>query len=99
MSQRVLHKNVCIVHTRETTKTRQRDLGSTGAQQNQVPQSVSRTKASLSHSTRQTHGATMATKPHTSTGRGIDQPGGGSEERRVGKECVSTCRSRWWPYT
>src|SRR3546814_11965626 len=21
-----------------------------------------------------------------------------SEERRVGKECVSTCRSRWWPY-
>src|SRR3546814_16661180 len=22
-----------------------------------------------------------------------------SEERRVGKECVSTCRSGWWPYT
>src|SRR3546814_11374044 len=22
-----------------------------------------------------------------------------SEERRVGKECVSTCRSRWWQYT
>src|SRR3546814_18083864 len=22
-----------------------------------------------------------------------------SEERRVGKACVSTCRSRWWPYT
>src|SRR3546814_12220799 len=21
-----------------------------------------------------------------------------SEERRVGRECVSTCRSRWWPY-
>src|SRR3546814_13847250 len=21
-----------------------------------------------------------------------------SEERRVGKECVRTCRSRWWPY-
>src|SRR3546814_12340980 len=21
-----------------------------------------------------------------------------SEERRVGKECVSTCTSRWWPY-
>src|SRR3546814_14481341 len=21
-----------------------------------------------------------------------------SEERRVGKECVSTCRYRWWPY-
>src|SRR3546814_13252537 len=22
-----------------------------------------------------------------------------SDERRVGKECVSTCRSRWSPYT
>src|SRR3546814_20598194 len=21
-----------------------------------------------------------------------------SEERRVGKACVGTCRSRWWPY-
>src|SRR3546814_18644643 len=21
-----------------------------------------------------------------------------SEKRHVGKECVSTCRSRWWPY-
>src|SRR3546814_16913714 len=27
-------------------------------------------------------------------GRDIDR----SEERRVGKECVSTCRSRWSPY-
>src|SRR3546814_18888134 len=27
-------------------------------------------------------------------GRGLDR----SEERRVGKECVSTCRSRWSPY-
>src|SRR3546814_12410361 len=27
-----------------------------------------------------------------------DQPQGRSEERRVGKECVSTCRSRWSPY-
>src|SRR3546814_13872933 len=25
-------------------------------------------------------------------------PGHRSEERRVGKECVSTCRSRWSPY-
>src|SRR3546814_18595450 len=23
---------------------------------------------------------------------------GRSDERRGGKECVSTCRSRWWPY-
>src|SRR3546814_13238473 len=26
------------------------------------------------------------------------EPPGRSEERRVGKECVSTCRSRWSPY-
>src|SRR3546814_6212593 len=26
------------------------------------------------------------------------QPTSRSEERRVGKECVSTCRSRWSPY-
>src|SRR3546814_8143559 len=29
---------------------------------------------------------------------GIDVVGKRSEERRVGKECVSTCRSRWSPY-
>src|SRR3546814_18939547 len=28
----------------------------------------------------------------------IDDGSGRSEERRVGKECVSTCRSRWSPY-
>src|SRR3546814_19945034 len=30
----------------------------------------------------------------------LEQRGGAarSEERRLGKEWVSTCRSRWWPY-
>src|SRR3546814_7101718 len=28
----------------------------------------------------------------------IDEAQERSEERRVGKECVSTCRSRWSPY-
>src|SRR3546814_18895708 len=28
---------------------------------------------------------------------GGNSPRDRSEERRVGKECVSTCRSRWWP--
>src|SRR3546814_9709068 len=30
--------------------------------------------------------------------RGQQRVGERSEERRVGKECVSTCRSRWSPY-
>src|SRR3546814_15596979 len=30
--------------------------------------------------------------------RDIDTPDDRSEERRVGKECVSTCRTRWSPY-
>src|SRR3546814_7337143 len=29
---------------------------------------------------------------------GAELHGNRSEERRVGKECVSTCRSRWSPY-
>ena len=28
----------------------------------------------------------------------FEELGRRSEERRVGKECVSTCRSRWSPY-
>src|SRR3546814_2290175 len=28
----------------------------------------------------------------------VEPRSGRSEERRVGKECVSTCRSRWSPY-
>src|SRR3546814_1559225 len=28
----------------------------------------------------------------------LDHSASRSEERRVGKECVSTCRSRWSPY-
>src|SRR3546814_13497585 len=31
-------------------------------------------------------------------GKDGGMPGDRSEERRVGKECVSTCRSRWSPY-
>src|SRR3546814_13462010 len=31
-------------------------------------------------------------------GNAVMGSGDRSEERRVGKECVSTCRSRWSPY-
>src|SRR3546814_18354206 len=42
-------------------------------------------------------------KPERRAGRGLwpdreRNPRPRSEERRVGKECVSTGRSRWWPY-
>src|SRR3546814_13395268 len=41
--------------------------------------------------------------PSVLSGHGLDMDGKHrhafrSEERRVGKECVSTCRSRWSPY-
>src|SRR3546814_11840314 len=35
---------------------------------------------------------------HTPQDAVIGVTRGRSEERRVGKECVSTCRSRWSPY-
>src|SRR3546814_16206371 len=40
------------------------------------------------------------TKPaaKSSSTQSITLPIRRSEERRVGKECVSTCRSRWSPY-
>src|SRR3546814_12148045 len=36
--------------------------------------------------------------PHQVPAEWINRFRGRSEERRVGKECVSTCRSRWSPY-
>src|SRR3546814_4470096 len=36
--------------------------------------------------------------PHQLQRRLLRLPHFRSEERRVGKECVSTCRSRWSPY-
>src|SRR3546814_18201757 len=47
----------------------------------------------------------IACERASSASEGCTQPGGdedsvwksSSEERRVGKECVSTCRSRWSP--
>src|SRR3546814_16454110 len=42
-------------------------------------------------------GATVMFSEVTEVRDGIDQLTR-SEERRVGKECVSTCRSRWSPY-
>src|SRR3546814_19877680 len=43
------------------------------------------------------HGLKVITG-HQSITEGTDATGQRSEERRVGKECVSTCRSRWSQY-
>src|SRR3546814_9639630 len=44
-------------------------------------------------------GAPSALPAHVAGASWSDLAGGArSEERRVGKECVSTCRSRWSPY-
>src|SRR3546814_5025350 len=40
----------------------------------------------------------VADDRHAAEAHGGACEDGRSEERRVGKECVSTCRSRWSPY-
>src|SRR3546814_3105178 len=37
-------------------------------------------------------------RPRSSKAAKVGARSSRSEERRVGKECVSTCRSRWSPY-
>ena len=39
-----------------------------------------------------------AVSAYLAKGEKVQLIGFRSEERRVGKECVSTCRSRWSPY-
>ena len=45
-------------------------------------------------------GTTAPTSTHAGTGgsNSVSAPAARSEERRVGKECVRLCRSRWSPY-
>src|SRR3546814_13758362 len=43
-------------------------------------------------------GSTRRRFPHDGDGSEGRRKYGRSEERRVGKACVSTCRSRWSPY-
>src|SRR3546814_12369297 len=45
-----------------------------------------------------TRAGIQVAKNAADTVKRVHQELGRSEERRVGKECVSTCRSRWAPY-
>src|SRR3546814_14596577 len=56
---------------------------------------VTRQKSSCYVESRERDGSAARVKPHEN---GFDTFDSRSEERRVGKECVSTCRSRWSPY-
>src|SRR3546814_15708618 len=65
----------------------------------------SRPRGSCRHAaTAQLHYAKCSTRrqsthhPHRETIHIYHVPSRRSEERRVGKECVSRCRSRWSPY-
>src|SRR3546814_8773602 len=51
----------------------------------------------LTRSASRTGSSASAASPCARRGRARKSPRR-SEERRVGKECVSTCRSRWSPY-
>src|SRR3546814_20511024 len=44
------------------------------------------------------HAVELALRQLPQRPRTLFVAGGRSEERRVGKECVRTCRSRWSPY-
>src|SRR3546814_20614895 len=63
-----------------------------------VPAYVAQT-AIRRHTARAIRGRSHRERPDLDVGAvGPQQAAVRSEERRVGKECVGTCRSRWWPY-
>src|SRR3546814_12397352 len=68
-----------------------RSFGPTAAIE--LPQSPHRPKRCANHCTDRAQRERTATTRSTRAGRAAR-----SDERRVGKECVSTCRSRWWAY-
>src|SRR3546814_11061499 len=70
-------------------------------QQGDVPwqrlPSISTRPRSLAH-TRSTYPAVATSGGFRPNGIRVPTTRNRSEERRVGKECVSTCRSRWLPF-
>src|SRR3546814_12023789 len=68
----------------------------------QRPRTPQRLEVAPEGKDHQHHGDSVEVDRLGADGDGIDGIAVGaerrSEERRVGKECVSTCRSRWSPY-
>src|SRR3546814_15324362 len=56
------------------------------------------TATTSSHAVLKTVGSTSVARTVSITVSGQSLPNERSEERRVGKECVTSCRSRWAPY-
>src|SRR3546814_16053814 len=56
------------------------------------------TKTCITRTVVETLGFEPFTRILVATPSGLERRTARSEERRVGKECVSTCRSRWSPY-
>src|SRR3546814_13499619 len=59
-----------------------------------ISEYISQGKAPVSYVQR----AATPMRSFAETYAATDEAGRRSDERRVGKECVSTCRSRWSPY-
>src|SRR3546814_11359575 len=63
-----------------------------------APTLISRRRINAESQIEQVGGKLRAMMPWIAANKLVDQTKNRSEERRVGKECVSTCRSRWSPY-
>src|SRR3546814_13433613 len=78
--------NVAVAHDLASREDRRRELG---AVDNSIQTAFQETDKVLASVALHTGGFKICL---------LELLFGRSEERRVGKECVSTCRSRWSPY-
>src|SRR3546814_12851207 len=75
-----------------------RAAGITSAAAAEPAPNPSHVKTPLAHCQRRTVNAAYTLRNKVKRVLTLTDSAKRSEERRVGKECVSTCRSRWSPY-